>query len=91
MQSFRSAAYCAKERDKLESAFNLFLSEVAALPPGDWDEDALLQFINDRKEAKLRKGWSLAHYVAVLPTYTHMIQSPDPPTVYAVPQSLTHT
>lgn len=61
MQSFRRSAYCAKEHDQLESAFSLFLSEVAALPPGDWDEDALLQFINERKEARLRKGWSLVH------------------------------
>ena len=94
MQSFRSAAYCAKERDQLESAFNLFLSEVAALPPGDWDEDALLRFINDRKEARLRKGWPLVHScMYVFPTYvrTHTIQSPDPPTVYSVPHSLTHS
>lgn len=58
MQSFRCAAYNAEQGYQLVTAFSSFLSEVAALPPGDWDEDALLQFINERKEARLRKGWS---------------------------------
>lgn len=61
VQSFQCVAYHAKQGDQLVTAFSIFLSEVAALPPGDWDEDALLQFINERKEARLRKGWSLVH------------------------------